>query len=155
MNFLNWLSYWPPGSHRTLQTPLTYSWFHHLAEDAGPVFRSFPYHPPFKLPFSLDKSRETSSILVLSVTWPKDKRVESWTLKEKKKEKKVCGNLIYLNWGNFLLLHKSQVPWNLWNRCFYLFSFPTDQIDIFPGIWCQKSNPMNGKFVKVQDSLAK
>lgn len=76
-------------------------------------------------------------------------------LNKMKKREIFVGSFLFfflLQLGNFFALSEKSGPMNPWNRCFHLFSFVTDQLDIFPGICCQKSNPMSGKFDYIQKS---
>lgn len=77
----------------------------------------------------------------------KEGRIEEGERKERDYEIRI-----YFN-GFFLLLLKIQVSCNLGNKCFHTFFFQTGQLDLFPGIWCQKIDLMSGKLDKIENSV--
>lgn len=73
--------------------------------------------------------------------------------RKEKERKGIMRSVSTLMGFFFSSLLKIQVPCNLGNKCFHPFSFPTGQLDLFPGIWCQEANLMSGKLHKIENSV--
>lgn len=76
---------------------------------------------------------------------PKKRNFDSGLYRKKvnkKRKRKFRILLILLSFtlttGYFICLVQELVPQN---RCFHLFPFSPERLDIFPGIWYRKSNP--------------